>query len=135
MIDLDILSQQRLLTRLVSEMPPDEITVLFGLQGGNEMDACPHLLAGEFARQSLSASVLFFPVVGGVEGTGFVREKGEGGIVLSFPDALDHSVPAISHDDAGDAEKGGGLEALGREVTLEKSDMLASYPTQGIVFP
>jgi hypothetical protein len=48
MINPDVLSQERLLARLVGEMSSDEIAVFFGLQGGDEMDACPHLFAGEF---------------------------------------------------------------------------------------
>jgi hypothetical protein len=44
--------------------------------------------------------------------------RGQGDDVLSFPDALDHSVPAVAHDDAGKAEEGSGAEALGGEVAL-----------------
>lgn len=51
-IDLDVLAagQQRPLTRLVGQVAPDLVAVLLGLERGDQVDAGPHLLAGEFTR-------------------------------------------------------------------------------------
>ena len=47
MVDLDVLSQQLLLSRLVRKVSSNEVTVLFGLEYGDQVDSRPHLLAGE----------------------------------------------------------------------------------------
>lgn len=48
MVDLDVLAQQFLLAGLLGQVAPDLIAVLFGLEEGDQVDAAPHLLAGEF---------------------------------------------------------------------------------------
>lgn len=53
MVNLDILSKQLLLARLLSQVPPDLVAVLFSLEEGDQVDAGPHLLAGEFTRNLL----------------------------------------------------------------------------------
>lgn len=48
-IDLHVLAQQLLLPGLVGQVPPDKVAVLLGLEERDQVDAAPHLLAGEFA--------------------------------------------------------------------------------------
>lgn len=48
-VHLGILAEQLLLTSLISPVSSDLIAVFFRLQEGNQVDAGPHLLAGEFA--------------------------------------------------------------------------------------
>lgn len=49
-ISLDgLVSEQFLLALDVGQVATDKITVFFGLEGGDQVDAGPHLLAGEFS--------------------------------------------------------------------------------------
>lgn len=49
-VNLDSLVAQQLLLALdVGQVAADEIAVLFGLEGGDEVDAGPHFFAGEFS--------------------------------------------------------------------------------------
>ena len=54
MVDLCVLAQQLLLALLVSKVSTDLVTVFLGLQEGNQVDASPHLLTGEFAGNLLA---------------------------------------------------------------------------------
>ena len=46
-VNLHVVANQGLLPRLVRPVSPHLITVLLGLQQGNEVDASPHLLTRE----------------------------------------------------------------------------------------
>lgn len=48
-VHLEVLARQRLLARLVRQVAAHEVAVLFGLEERDEVDAAPHLFAGEFA--------------------------------------------------------------------------------------
>lgn len=49
-VSLDgLVSEQLLLALDVSQVATDEIAVLFGLEGGDQVDAGPHLLTREFS--------------------------------------------------------------------------------------
>ena len=56
-IHLGILTEQLLLAGLVSQVSSDEIAVLLGLQEGDQVDAGPHLLAGQLAGGGVSEKV------------------------------------------------------------------------------
>lgn len=43
-----IIAQKGLFARLVGQVATDLVAVFFGLEGGDEVDASPHFLAGEF---------------------------------------------------------------------------------------
>lgn len=43
-----IIAQKGLFARLVCQVATDLVAVFFGLEGGDEVDASPHFLAGEF---------------------------------------------------------------------------------------
>lgn len=50
MVNLDTLVTKQLLLALdVGQVATDEIAVLLGLEGGDQVDAGPHLFAGEFS--------------------------------------------------------------------------------------
>ena len=53
-IHLDVLAEQFLLARLVGQVAADVIAVLFGLEERDQVDAGPHLFAGEFAKEGIS---------------------------------------------------------------------------------
>lgn len=50
-VDLGLCTQQFSFAGLVSEVTTDLVAVFFCLQHGNQVDAGPHLFAGEFAAQ------------------------------------------------------------------------------------
>ena len=52
-IHLDVLAEQFLLARLVGQVAADVVAVLFGLEERDQVDAGPHLFAGEFARRGV----------------------------------------------------------------------------------
>lgn len=67
MINPDVLAHQLLLPRLVGQVPPHLVTVLFRLQERNQVDAGPHLLAGELAVELLACGCAGWrKVVGGL---------------------------------------------------------------------
>ncbi|KAI0845379.1 hypothetical protein F5Y00DRAFT_246443 [Daldinia vernicosa] len=49
-INLHILAQQLLLARLVGEVSAHEVAVFLGLEQGDQVDARPHLFAGELTE-------------------------------------------------------------------------------------
>ena len=53
-VHLEVLAQELLLTRLVRQMPSYEITVLLGLENGDQVDARPHLLASKLTVSTVS---------------------------------------------------------------------------------
>lgn len=55
-VNLGVVAQKLLLALLVGQVSSDLITVLFGLEEGNEVDASPHLFTAEFA---ISCQLLF----------------------------------------------------------------------------
>ena len=56
-VDLGFSAQKLLFTLLLCEMSPDKISVLFGLQYRDKMDASPHLLSCQLTTDRLSVSV------------------------------------------------------------------------------
>lgn len=53
-VHLEVISNQLLLSGLVSQVASDQVAVFFGLQDGDQVDAGPHLFAGKFAISSVS---------------------------------------------------------------------------------
>ena len=105
-VDLEVLAEKLLLARLVGQMSSYEITVFLGLEGRDEVDAAPHLFAGEFAVVGWFVS--YFP------GGWYTERKNE----LLLPDADNQLVPAVGHDQAGAEEEGARAEAARGEVAL-----------------
>lgn len=52
-VDLGVLARKLLLALLVGKVSTDLIAVLLGLQQRNQVDARPHLLAGQLATHAL----------------------------------------------------------------------------------
>jgi hypothetical protein len=53
-VDLCVLAQQLLLALLVGPVSSHLVTVFFGLEEGNQVDASPHLLTGKLTKRSES---------------------------------------------------------------------------------
>lgn len=48
-VNFRLSAEQLLLPRLVGPVPPDLVAIFFGLEKRDQVDACPHLFAGQFA--------------------------------------------------------------------------------------
>jgi hypothetical protein len=108
-VNSHVFPQKLLLSRLVRQVPPDLVAVLLGLEERDEVDARPHLLAGELAGGYCEHTT----------GHGWVAVEGKTENILLLADADNQLVPAKEHQDgaAGD-ERARAEQAARGEVAL-----------------
>lgn len=115
MVDLGLCAQKLLFSSLVCQVSSNLIAVLFGLQGGDEVYARPHLLAREFTVLTLArahntpfnpnATIRWFPFLCQV-------------YALVLPNTLADPPKSVCHQRGGSNEIHGGAESPGGQVAL-----------------
>lgn len=125
-VDLEVVAAHELpLALLVGQVAADLVAVLLGLEGGDQVDAGPHLLAGELAAEGIemvSARMILWlassPEEHNRDWDRGLDWRGEDGDSPLFPCALAEVVPSVEHHAAADGEQCGGLEASCGQVAL-----------------